>query len=732
MSDQSRLEIVIDSRSGEQNVRRVRNELEGLESTGVRSLGSVRQAATMLTGALAAIGVTTGIANSVRQVADFQAAINGLAAVSNATAQDMARLEQQARTLGATSQFSAQQSAEAQRFLAQAGFDANQVLAATPGILQLATAGSLDLANAADIASNVLGGMRLEVAELGRVNDVLAATAARSNTSIEQLGQALSFAAPFAASAGIELEEVAAAIGVMSDAGIQASRAGTGMVGVIRQLSRVTPAAERALNAAGLSIDQVNIGALGLETVLDNLRSANLDTAAAIEIFGSEAGAAAQVLISDYKGAISEADGEAERMANTLDRGLIPAFRSLGSAISESTLQMGDSGLAGSLERTVRGATAVISVWNGMSNEFREANGVSAEYMQTAEGVARAVEVVAVLVGTRLVTALGAAAAAKLRAAAAATTLRTALSLLGGPIGILVGSAGLLYTFRRELGLVDTAAEEAAAELDALTEATNNLTQAQIENNRATIENNLNEMREQARALREEIQGIRVDPQQMAATGAGFAENQRRTELMQQANALDERIAAQESGLERLASHEEQLGQTLGAAGGADDALTRLGSTADSLVEKFKPMLDEDIENILDRAGPGARIDEEGQLRDAWWNTLPTLQRELEAQLQDQLRAFESEQNLMRGLEAAVSSFTEKASEAVNQAWANAPGLLPTNEQDGAPALAQPRSVGSLTFKLEGPNGARETEVEGDADDLRRLADLFSGVAAAV
>src|SRR5690554_8044155 len=205
-----------------------------------------------LTGVLGAVGIGVGFAQAIREVSNFQAAMNGLAAVSGATADQMATLEQQARSLGATSQFSAQQAGEAQRFLAQAGFEVNEILAATPGILQLATAGSLDLANAADIASNVLGGMRLEVAELGRVNDVLAATAARSNTSIEQLGQALSFAAPFAASAGIELEEVAAAIGVMSDDGIQASRAGTGMVGVIRQLSRVNPAAERALDVAGM------------------------------------------------------------------------------------------------------------------------------------------------------------------------------------------------------------------------------------------------------------------------------------------------------------------------------------------------------------------------------------------------------------------------------------------------------------------------------------------------
>ncbi len=284
-----------------------------------------------LAGVLAAVGVGVGFSQTVRQIADFQGVMNGLAAVSGATADQMAQLQDQARSLGATSQFSAQQAGEAQRFLAQAGFEVNEVLGATPGIMQLATAAQLDLGSAADIASNVLGGMRLEVEELGRVNDVLAATASRSNTNIQQLGQALSFAAPFAASANVSIEELSAAIGVMSDAGIQASRAGTGMVGVIRQLSRVTSAGESALAKYGLSMQDVDITARGLQPVLETLRAANISTADAIDIFGSEAGAAAQVLVNDYQGAIEGATGEADRMAKQIEQGLGPAVAAIGS-----------------------------------------------------------------------------------------------------------------------------------------------------------------------------------------------------------------------------------------------------------------------------------------------------------------------------------------------------------------------------------------------------------------
>ena len=144
--------------------------------------------------ATALVGMAGGLSLSrvISETAQFEDSILGLQAVTGSTVGQIAQLEAQARTLGATSMFSAKQAADAQRFLAQAGFDVNEVMAATPGVLNLAVAGQMDLAQAADIASNVLGGMRLEVDQLNRVNNVLAATSARSNTNITQLGEAFS------------------------------------------------------------------------------------------------------------------------------------------------------------------------------------------------------------------------------------------------------------------------------------------------------------------------------------------------------------------------------------------------------------------------------------------------------------------------------------------------------------------------------------------------------------
>lgn len=383
---------------------------------------------------IAAIGGFS-IGRVIREVAQFEDAMLGLAAVSGATASQMADLEQQARTLGATSMFSAEQAGNAQRFLAQAGFEVNEILEATPGLLDLAAAGQLDLARAADIASNVLGGFRLEVDQLNRVNDVLAATASGANTSIEQLGQALSFAAPFAAAAGVSIEETSAAIGAMSDAGIQASRAGTGLVGIIRQLSRITPAAAAALDAAGIAVSDVDISTRGLLPVLETLNKAGLEVGQAIEIFGSEAGAAALNVIeasdsvTEFSGRLQDAEGEARRMALVIGSGLTGSFLGFNSMLSESILQLGrDEGLAGGLQSVTDTAAGVLAVFNGLLPELAEANNLSRQQVERIETLAagfellgEAIAITAALYGGRY--------AAALVTAAKNTVAKTAASI---------------------------------------------------------------------------------------------------------------------------------------------------------------------------------------------------------------------------------------------------------------------------------------------------------------
>ena len=636
---QARVELLADSRQ----VRRATNDLKQLEARGestTRVVGGLGRA-------FVALGGAAVLGKAIREIASFQAALNGLAAVSGATTEQMAQLEQQARTLGATSMFSAQQAAEGQRFLAQAGFQVNEILSATPGILKLATAGGLDLARAADIASNVLGGMRLEVEELNRVNDVLAATAARSNTSIEQLGQALSFAAPFAAAAGISIEEASAAIGVMSDAGIQASRAGTGLVGVIRQLSKVTTEGERVLNKYGLTTEDVNIEARGLLPVLESLRRANLSTGDAIALFGSEAGAAAQVLVQGFKGGIEGATGEADRMARQLEQGLIPAFKSLISAVSESTLQLGSGGIAGALEDLIRSATGVISVWNGMGEEWAESNDVGEEMLGTIEGIADGLEFMGkaavAVVGARLAGSLAVTAtsfaAAQVQAvryqaalasmagvsrttAVALTAMGTAargasaaMAFLGGPVGVALLAAGAIAYFALQSDEAIKPTRDLAAEVANLGTEYEKMTDAQRESAMTTIRARQAEIEDEIarlknlRDLQQEVANFTASERASLAKTLGISED----ELQGSANAATATQAAIDGLAQRSAALDEKLQDIANSGKASAEAIKDTGSAATSSADDFLKVADAIGLQILELSA-GAEAAERYQL----------------------------------------------------------------------------------------------------------------------
>jgi len=408
MTETARLVLAVDSTDvdkGSASLDKIGRHAGEAERSTTRATSQMEGGFKAVGAAIAAVASSAALRKIVGDLASFDQAMRGVQAVSQATAEQMAVLEKQARELGATSVFSAQQAADAQRFLAQAGFEVNEVLGATPGILELAAAAGMDLGSAADLASNALSGFRLEVSELGRVNDVLAATAASANTDVQQLGQALSFAAPIATAAGVSVEETAAAIGALSDAGIQASRAGTGFVGFIRQLSNITPQAAAALQSYGVSVSEVDISTRGLQAVIDRLAEANIETADAFKIFGSEAGAAAQVLlgsnerVSELTTTLTEAEGAASEMAGILGSGLTGSMKAFSSASAEAILQLGDGGVGGELQSLIDTATGVISVYNGMLPQFAEANDLSAEQAANLENLAGAVQIIAAAAG---------------------------------------------------------------------------------------------------------------------------------------------------------------------------------------------------------------------------------------------------------------------------------------------------------------------------------------------
>ena len=285
---------------GEQTERRTKKSTDGMGRSYSRVGLSAQRMSATAGKALGALAVATAAAfvagNVISTIADFETAASKMGAISRATAADLAVMRDTAAQLGATTEFSATQAADGLGFLAMAGFQAREAVEALPPILDLATASSMDLAQAADIASNIMGAFQINASKAGSVADVLAAASSRANTSVSQLGQAISTAGPVAAGLGISLETTAAAIGVMSDAGIQAERAGTALRGSLAALSAPTKAASDALSKYGIAISEVNPETNDLADVLATLRDANLSTADAMAIFGREAASGALVM----------------------------------------------------------------------------------------------------------------------------------------------------------------------------------------------------------------------------------------------------------------------------------------------------------------------------------------------------------------------------------------------------------------------------------------------------
>lgn len=342
-------------------------ELRGTTERTAGTMGRLRGAVTGLaTGLLGGAGLVAGIRAAVSASANFEKAMSQVQVITRATGEDLQQLEGLAREMGATTQFSATQAANGMQFLARAGFDTKEIISALPATLNLATAEGLELGNAADITSNILSGFNLEAERTGEVADILVRASQSANTNVQQLGEAMATAAPIASSLGFSVGDTAAAIGVLSNAGIQGQRAGTGLRSVLASLSDVTPKAGAALDSLGLTAAQVNPQTNSLAQIIERLRDAGLQSSEAFQIFGREAAPAILALtgqtdaLEDLNNKIRESGGAAEDAAEKMRDNLLGDFNALKSAASELAISIGESGLTGALRGLLRAVTGAI------------------------------------------------------------------------------------------------------------------------------------------------------------------------------------------------------------------------------------------------------------------------------------------------------------------------------------------------------------------------------------
>jgi TP901 family phage tail tape measure protein len=344
------------------------------------SFGSMLGKASALTAGF--IGISQAIrlvTSSIGTIAKFGYTMSEVQAVSGATKAEFASMGAEARKLGADTMFSASQAAEGLKFLSMAGFSASDSTAALSDTLALAQAGSLGLGRAADIMSNIMSAYGISAKDAASVSDDMATTAASSNTNIEQLGDAMKYVGATAKAMGTPMSTSAAAIGVLSNAGMQGSMAGTGLRQVFVKLTQDSANSSAVLAQMGLTMDMVNPEKVGLVGAMTRLSEAGMTGSEAIALFGARGASAALNLASglpvmaELEEKLNNNDGAAKSMAAVMEDNLLGAFKILKSAFEELILATGDSGLAGGLKKGVKAITAFIQLLSGSlkpSNEF--------------------------------------------------------------------------------------------------------------------------------------------------------------------------------------------------------------------------------------------------------------------------------------------------------------------------------------------------------------------------
>ncbi|HUM42959.1 MAG TPA: phage tail tape measure protein [Fervidobacterium sp.] len=280
-------------------VRDSQQSIRGLMSTvdhGTQKLAQLSRramlAGSVLKGIILAVGKST-----VDAASTFEKQMRRVQAVSQATASEYRELSSVALDLSTKTEHSAMAVAEGMNFMAMAGFKANEIMEAMPSVLQLASAGVMDLGTAADITTNILTGYGMEISELAHANDVLVSAMTGANVDLQMLGESFKYAGPLAKAAGIEFSETAAMIALMGNAGIQGSMAGTSLRQAITNLLNPTKQAQEVMDRLGVKTKDANGNLLSMTEILRQLEKSGASASDMMILFGQRAGPAMSALL---------------------------------------------------------------------------------------------------------------------------------------------------------------------------------------------------------------------------------------------------------------------------------------------------------------------------------------------------------------------------------------------------------------------------------------------------
>lgn len=292
------------------------------------------------------LGASFGVAESVNSFQDFESMMSQVKAISGATGQAFDDLTAKAQEMGATTKFTATESAEAFNYMAMAGWKPQQMIDGISGIMSLAAASGEDLGTTSDIVTDALTAFGMTASESGHFADVLAQASANANTNVSMLGESFKYVAPVAGAMKYSIEDTSLALGLMASANVKGSMSGTALKTSIANMVKPTNDMAEAMDKYGISVTDGEGNLKSLKGVIDNIRgslgglSRDEQTAVASTIWGKEAMAGMLAIINaseeDYNklsNAIYNADGASQQMADTMLDNLKGSFTLMQSAI---------------------------------------------------------------------------------------------------------------------------------------------------------------------------------------------------------------------------------------------------------------------------------------------------------------------------------------------------------------------------------------------------------------
>ena len=314
------------------------DKLKGLAKTGVSAITTTLAGIATTLGAGATAAATVG--------SSFEAAMSKVSAISGASGKDLQSLTDKAKEMGAKTKFSASESAEALQYMAMAGWNTTSMLNGIDGIMSLAAADGLDLATTSDIVTDAITAFGLKASDSTHFADVLAKASSSANTNVSMLGESFKYVAPLAGAMHYSVEDVSVALGLMANASVKGSMAGTSLKTALSNLASPTDAMAEVMKKYKISMTDANGEALPLIDVIKELRtkfsglSETEQTAAASTLFGKEAMSGMLAIINaseqdynDLSNAIGNSKDAAQDMADTMLDNLAGSMTLMQSAV---------------------------------------------------------------------------------------------------------------------------------------------------------------------------------------------------------------------------------------------------------------------------------------------------------------------------------------------------------------------------------------------------------------